>query len=213
MAELPIRAQETLYEWVYDTNDNLIAMRQLPPPNYGILEIPMGKALLFRTKSRKDNPEGRSILRSAYRSWYFKRRIQEIEGIGIERDLAGLPVITAPEKVDIFKNEPRMQQLKAELQRYVKNIRRDEEEGVILPFGYKLELLSTGGSRQFDTNAIINRYDTRIAMTVMADFILLGHQGLEVMPFLLTNPSCLRRPLRPIWILSVRYLTGRQFRG
>ena len=175
--KLPIRAQETLYEWVYDTNDNLIAMRQLPPPNYGILEIPMGKALLFRTKSRKDNPEGRSILRSAYRSWYFKRRIQEIEGIGIERDLAGLPVITAPEKVDIFKNEPRMQQLKAELQRYVKNIRRDEEEGVILPFGYKLELLSTGGSRQFDTNAIINRYDTRIAMTVMADFILLGHQG------------------------------------
>lgn len=175
--KLPIRAQETLYEWVYDTNDNLIAMRQLPPPDYGILEIPMGKALLFRTKSRKDNPEGRSILRSAYRSWYFKRRIQEIEGIGIERDLAGLPVITAPEKVDIFKNEPRMQQLKAELQRYVKNIRRDEEEGVILPFGYKLELLSTGGSRQFDTNAIINRYDTRIAMTVMADFILLGHQG------------------------------------
>ena len=175
--KLPIRAQETLYEWVYDENDNLIAMQQLPPPDYGILEIPMSKALLFRTKSRKDNPEGKSILRNAYRSWYFKRRIQEIEGIGIERDLAGLPVIYAPEKVDIFRNDPKMQQVKAELQRYVKNIRRDEEEGVILPFGYKLELLSTGGSRQFDTNAIINRYDTRIAMTVMADFILLGHQG------------------------------------
>ena len=30
------------------------------------------QALLFRTKSRKDNPEGRSILRNAYRPWYFK---------------------------------------------------------------------------------------------------------------------------------------------
>lgn len=70
-----------------------------------------------------------------------------------------------------------MQVVKAELRKYVKNIRRDEEEGVVLPNGYKLELLSTGGSRQFDTNAIINRYDTRIAMAMMADFILLGHQG------------------------------------
>lgn len=175
--KLPIRAQETLYEWVYDDRDNLIAMQQLPPPDYGILEIPMSKALLFRTKSRKDSPEGKSILRNAYRSWYFKRRIQEVEGIGVERDLAGLPVLYAPPKVDLFSQDPRMQRIKAELQRYVKNIRRDEMEGVVLPDGYKLELLSTGGSRQFDTNAIINRYDTRMAMTVMADFIMLGHQG------------------------------------
>ena len=39
-----------------------------------------------------------------------------------------------------------------------------------------MELLSTGSRRQFDTNAIINRLDSRIAMTVLADFILLGHQ-------------------------------------
>ena len=175
--KLPIRAQETLYEWVYDDRDNLLAMRQLPPPDYGILEIPIYKALLFRTKSRKGNPEGRSILRNAYRAWYFKRRIQEIEGIGIERDLAGLPVIYTPEKLNIFSDDVKSQRIKAELQKYIKSIRRDEQEGVILPAGYKLELLSTGGRRQFDTNSIINRYDTRIAMTVMADFILLGHQG------------------------------------
>lgn len=175
--KLPIRAQETLYEWVYDERDNLVAMQQLPPPDYGILEIPMSKAMLFRTKSRKDNPEGKSILRNAYRSWYFKRRIQEIEGIGVERDLAGFPVLYAPKGLDLFSDSPKMKKTKAELQNYVKNIRRDELEGAVLPDGYKLELLSTGGSRQFDTNAIINRYDTRMTMTVMADFILLGHQG------------------------------------
>jgi hypothetical protein len=42
---------------------------------------------------------------------------------------------------------------------------------------YKLELLSAGGGRQFDTNTIITRYDQRIATTVLADFILLGQQA------------------------------------
>ena len=61
-------------------------------------------------------------------------------------------------------------------ERIVRSIRRDEMEGVLKPFGWTLELLSTGGRRQFDTNAIIQRHDKDIAMTFLADFILLGHE-------------------------------------
>ena len=137
----------------------------------------MSKAMLFRTESVKDNPEGRSILRNAYRSWYFKRRIQEIEAIGIERDLAGLPVIHAPEDLEIWdSHDPEMVKINGALIAMVKNLRRNESEGLVLPHGYEAELLSTGGTRQFDTNAIINRYDTKIAQTVLADFIMLGHE-------------------------------------
>lgn len=175
-AKLPIRAQETLYQWEYDENDNLTGMTQMPPPDYGLLTIPLSKALLFRTKSRKDNPEGRSILRNAYRSWHFKRRIQEIEGIGIERDLAGLPVMYAPEGMDIWNDDDDTKKILVRLEEMVRGIRRDEMEGLVLPYGFELKLLSSGGTRQFDTNAIIDRYDTRIAMTVLADFIFLGHQ-------------------------------------
>lgn len=176
--KLPIRSQETLYQWEYDDQDNLIGMTQMPPPDFGLITIPMNKAMLFRTRSRKDNPEGRSILRTAYRSWYFKRRIQEIEGIGIERDLAGLPVITTPEGMDIWdKDDEDMNAIRAGLETMVKNIRRDSTEGLVLPFGYTFELTSTGGSRQFDTNSIIARYDTKISQTVLADFIQLGHES------------------------------------
>lgn len=176
--KLPIRSQETLYQWEYDDQDNLIGMTQMPPPDFGLITIPMEKCLLFRTRSRKDNPEGRSILRTAYRSWYFKRRIQEIEGIGIERDLAGLPVITTPENMDIWnKDDEDMNRIRTSLEAMVKNIRRDETEGLVLPFGYTFELTSTGGSRQFDTNSIIERYDTKISQTVLADFIQLGHES------------------------------------
>lgn len=175
-AKLPIRAQETLYQWEYDENDNLTGMTQMPPPDYGLLTIPLSKALLFRTKSRKDNPEGRSILRNAYRSWHFKRRIQEIEGIGIERDLAGLPVMYAPEGMDIWNDDDDTKKILVRLEEMVRGVRRDEMEGLVLPYGFEMKLLSSGGTRQFDTNAIIDRYDTRIAMTVLADFIFLGHQ-------------------------------------
>lgn len=176
--KLPIRAQESLYEWRYeDGTDDLTGMVQMPPPDYGLIEIPINRLLLFRTKSRKGNPEGRSILRNAYRSWYFKKRIQEIEGIGIERDLAGLPVMTAPEGQNIWDaDNPEMVKMRIAAEELISHIRRDSLEGIVKPKEWELELLSTGGQRQFDTSRIIDRYDTRIAMTVLADFILLGHE-------------------------------------
>lgn len=173
--KLPIRSQDTLWEWKYDEKDNLIGLVQCAPPRYEQVFIPIEKALHFKTKSRKGNPEGRSVLRNCYRNWYFKRRIQEIEGIGIERDLAGLPVLEAPEGVDIWSDEYAAELAKAE--RIVRSVRRDEREGIVLGNGWKFTLTSTGGRRQFDTNQIIERYDTRMAMTVLADFVLLGHQA------------------------------------
>ncbi len=58
MGELPIRSQETLYQWEYDEADNLVGMTQMPPPDFGLLTIPMSKALLFRTKVRKGQSRG-----------------------------------------------------------------------------------------------------------------------------------------------------------
>ncbi|MBR4383955.1 MAG: hypothetical protein IKP64_10400 [Selenomonadaceae bacterium] len=172
--KLPIRCQESLYQWEFDDNDNLTAFVQMPAPKFDIIRIPIEKLLLFRTESRKDSPEGRSILRNAYRSWYFKKRIQEIEGIGVERDLAGFPVLVAPESVDVWS--PPNAALLEMCNDFVSNVRRDAMEGLTIPAGWELKLLSTGGSRQFDTSKIIERYDTRMAMTVLADFLFLGHE-------------------------------------
>ena len=176
--KLPIRAQETFFEWRYDEeSDELLGMVQTPPPYYPTLFIPIEKALHFTTKSRKGNPEGKSILRNVYRDWYFKKRIQEIEGIGIERDLAGFPVITGPEGQDLWEDDEDMKKMLMAAESIVTSIRRDSREGLVLPFGWTLQLLSTGSRRQFDTNQIIERYDKRIATAVLADFVLLGQQS------------------------------------
>lgn len=178
--KLPIRAQDTLYGWEYkDDTDDLVGMTQSPPPTYRKVTIPVEKALHFRTRSRKDNPEGRSILRTAYRAYYFKKRLEEIEGYGMERDLAGFPVLYAPADMEIWEDDPEKQAALARAEAIVSSIRRDAREGLVIPGGengWKLELLASNSKRQFDTNAIIDRYDKRIATSVLADFVMLGQQ-------------------------------------
>lgn len=172
---IPIRSQATLHQWVFADDGDVKKFVQLAYPHYSLVEIPLEKGLLFRTRVSRDNPESKSLLRNAYRPWYYKKRIEEIEGIGIERDLAGLPVLQAPSNVDLWNDEdPRMVQLRAQAERLVRGVRRDAEEGVLLPAEWELSLLSTGSSRQFDTNAIINRYDNRIAITMLSDLVLIG---------------------------------------
>ena len=173
--KLAIRSQDTLYEWQYDEKtDELVGMVQAAPPNFAQVLIPIEKALHFVTKSTKANPEGKSILRGAYRPWYFKKRIQEIEGIGIERDLAGFPVMTGP--AELWDDDEDSKKMLASAEGIVTSIRRDSREGLVLPEGWKLELLASGSKRNFDTNVIIERYNKLMATTVLADFIFLGQQ-------------------------------------
>ena len=186
--KLPTRSQETIDRWDLDTNGGIRGAYQMDPnsPKKGVTFLPIEKCLLFRTTSKLNNPQGRSILRNAFIPWYYKRRIQEIEAIGIERDLAGLPVALVPPQ--LLSNAATAEERAAldAIKQIVRNVKRDEQEGIVFPLAYDpetgnpaydLKLLSTGGRRQFDTDAIIGRYDQRIAMTVLADFLLLGHEA------------------------------------
>lgn len=175
IAKIATRSQDSLLHWEFDEHDEWTAFVQQPPPTYTTYRIPREKALLFRTKVHKDNPEGRSILRNAVRPYYFLKNMQNLEGVGVERDLVGMPVLTPPEGVDIWNaNDAAMVQLLSNAKAMVSQIRRDELEGVVKPFGWEFELLKGGGSRSFNTNDIITRYEQRIATSVLADMVLLG---------------------------------------
>jgi hypothetical protein len=181
-----LRSQETLFMWEFDQDSKAVVMQQMAPPDYKIRRIPLGKCLLFRTQVAKNNPEGRSILRNAWTSYYLKKNIQVFEGIGIERDLAGYPVITTIEPdpargiapPDLWNaGDPQAVALLASMKQLMRSVRRDEQEGMVLPWWAKFQLLSTGSRRAFDTNAIIQRYDQRIAQSMLADFVMLGHEA------------------------------------
>jgi len=179
--KIPLRAQDTITEWAFDDDGGVQGFYQRAYPDFQLRYVPIQKTLLFRTTFRKNNPEGHSILRGAYRAWYFKKRIEEIEAIGAERDLAGLPMVTLP--ADIFNSSrPEDQAVLAAMHTFVKQVRNDERSGIVFPMAYDdagnklydFSLVSTGGTRSFDTTSIIQRYDERIAMTVLADFVFMG---------------------------------------
>lgn len=167
-----IRGQDTVYRWLIDENGGLAGMVQRGSPHYKTVEIPIEKMILYRARTEKNNPEGRSILRTAWVPYYYVKNIQQVEAIGIERDLAGLPVIKLPQGASTDESDTNSDYSKAD--KMVRNIRQDEQSGVVLPHEWELELLSTGGSRQFDTNAIVMRYESRILMSALAQFLILG---------------------------------------
>lgn len=183
--KIAYRAQETRWQWVFGPDGGLEAMIQWDPSTGRNATIPMEKALLFRTTTAKANPEGRSILRNSFRPWYYKRRIEEFEAVGIERDLAGLPIAYVPPSLLTATATDAQKAALGAITDIVQGIKRNEQEGVVFPLAYdeagremfRLELLSSGGQRQFDTDKVIARYDQRIAMTTLADFILLGHEN------------------------------------
>jgi hypothetical protein len=182
--KLPIRGQESLDRWEFDDQGGLKAMVQKPAPKFDDITIPIEKGVLFRTTTYKNNPEGRSVLRNAYRPWFYKKRIENIEGVGIERDLAGLPLLGVDPAILHKSATDDDKAILAAIENIGKNVRQDKQGYIIWPNAYDdqgnkmytFELVSASGGKIYDTSAIIQRYDQRICMTTLSDFILLGHE-------------------------------------
>lgn len=174
--KLAIRSQDTLDRWEIDRNGGIQGMWQQAAADSDVrtknVFLPIDRCLLFRTVLNKNNPEGRSLLRHCYRSWFFKNNYEELVAIGVERDLVGLPTLKPP---DGFKaNTEENLVITEDMKRVLRNIRRDQQEGVLIPPGWELSLMSSPGKRQFDMESLMNYYDKRIAMSLLGQFIMLG---------------------------------------
>ncbi len=181
--KIALRAQDTRERWEFDDEDGgLEGMHQVTDDGKNAF-IPIEKAVLFRTESTKDNPEGRSIFRNAVVDYFYLKRICNIEAIGIERDMTGLVTMEVPIEMLMTDAPASQTALLASLQKMLSELKRDEREYAIVPSetdkhgnstGFKLKLLSTGGRRQIDTTAVKQDYKIGILQSVVAQFIQLG---------------------------------------
>lgn len=176
--DLPFRKQETIDHWDFDENQALRGWYQRPPPDYLLRYIPVEKFLLFKSGNTQ-SPEGRSILRNAYRSYYFLKHIENYEAIGIEKDATGMPVLYLPENVMDDAT------LRSQYETVVKTLKRGESEGIMLSGKrddngnrlFELQLLGSSGPRQFNIDRVVQRKNTEIAQSMLTDFIQVGHEG------------------------------------
>lgn len=100
-SNLAYRAPDSVFHWDYDPQDvtRLLGFTQLAAPDYKTTFIPIQKILLLRSDPGKDSPEGRSVLRSAWRSWRTKKYLEDYRNIIIERGGAGIPWAEVPSNI------------------------------------------------------------------------------------------------------------------
>lgn len=185
--KIDLRAQVSLLRWEYDEEQSIRGLWQLPQDTYRECFVPIEKALLFRIRAPLNNPEGRSLLRTAFRSWWFTKRLEETEAIGISRDATGMPVAEMPvEYLTDTANESQRAYYE-EMKKIVQRIHRDEFEGLVLPAsemagpsgttiktGFNFKLMASGGTRQIDIDTVIRRHQSRMAMTLLCEWMMLG---------------------------------------
>jgi hypothetical protein len=183
--KLPIRAQRTLDRWQFDEDGELEGMWQNAPPHYRLTMIPIERLVNFRTTSIKDNPEGESVIRNAYWPWLVKHNIEKIEAIGIERELNGIPFFYHPAAWSSASATANQIAALSALKEMGERLRGNEQSCVLLPRildenGKDLlefKLIKNEGKRSIDVNTTITRKNGEILMTVLADFIILGHEN------------------------------------
>jgi len=115
---------------------------------------------------RKGNPQGRGMFRVLFRTWRFLKNIENLEGIGLERNVGGMPVATLPP-------EPLSSQDLDDLQSALRDLRMDEEMYLILPNGLTIAPYS-GSINVTPLSLVINRKQQEILQLGFAQFIKLG---------------------------------------
>lgn len=187
---LPIRGQDTILKWFFDSNGQVTGVTQQPWVG-PLVDLPAAKLLLFRPMQHKNNPEGRSILRSAYRPYYFCKRIEEQEAILFER-FSGFPVMSVPSALlsAAAAGDPAAVTAVENYKKIITNVRIDEQMGLLKPSDhftsgdgtisaaemYKFELVTPASARaSVNPHQTIERYKLDILTSMLADFITTGH--------------------------------------
>lgn len=169
--------------WQYDKDRRVTGVKQVLQRDEVFL--PIDKILVFSNDFEEERLQGESELVASYRFWKKKLVCEQLEGIGIDRDLAGLPVMYAPPEI-FFEDAPPEDKAKlTELESIIQNLRRDEQEGILLPNEkdengdrlYTMELLSAGGKRQFDIDKVVQRMDCQMLTSLMAQFMMTGQNS------------------------------------
>lgn len=102
--KLPIRSQETIQEFKFSADGNDIT--GVTQNISGVTDVynryssrvtteitlPRSKFLLFRAGKHRGDPFGVSPLRDAYLAWRFLTALEDLEAVGVSKDLNGLPV-------------------------------------------------------------------------------------------------------------------------
>lgn len=162
LSKLAFRKQRSILKWQADGKPGVT---QLTMTGQSV-PIPARDIVVFTNEQEGDNYEGVSLLRPAYKHWFIKDKLYQIDAVGHERQALGVVDIAYPigaKDADIKKAE-----------NLARNVRANEE-GFISHFkDWDVGFMNMGAQSLKDTEPSINHHDRQISKSVLVQFIDLG---------------------------------------
>lgn len=124
--------------------------------------IPIDKLLVFTFDREAGNIEGISVLRSAYKHWYYIEQLYKIDAIQKERHGIGVPVIKLP--VGFTKEDL------AVAHSLGRNLRTNERAHIVLPPMWEISFAKLEGS-PVDAMKSIEHHKGQIRENILANFL------------------------------------------
>lgn len=199
LRKLSLRNQETIEKFIYDnTTGEIVGVKQnlanvgnnswygrkLTQPE---VIIPRSKYMHVTVGNARGNPFGVSPLRNVYIADRFLSVIAEMEAVGAQRDLQGLPVLRVPAQLMSTDASPEQKAILENLKGIIRNLQNNSQSGCIIPSTvddttrtplFDIELLSTeGGKRNFDLNVIKHYYQNQIYSSLYTDILNMGNSN------------------------------------
>jgi hypothetical protein len=149
----------------------------------GLIVIPRDKFLLFRSDPVDDNPEGVSILRSAYLAYKQLSLITDNMMVGISKDSSAIPYAQLHPKYMNPDASAEDAAVYAGVKTMVENIVKGEQSAVVFPKlidpntnedVFHFELLEQKAGKAYDIPTIIKMLQANILSVLGCDSILMG---------------------------------------
>ncbi len=165
------RLPKTIEKWNVDENGELKSITQRVYKNNNFVEIviPIQKLIIFTHRKEGDNYLGTSILRQAYKHWFFRDKYYKIDAVAQERLGIGIPVITLP---DGYTDDD---YTKAETM--ATNLRGHERAYVVKKAGWEVEMMDLKANTLKDPSKMLEHHTREILKSVLAQFADLGSKS------------------------------------
>ncbi len=163
LQKLAPRLPKSILQW--ELPDRTFGIQQIRQD--GVLAmIPGSKLLIFCNEREGDNWWGNSMLRAAYKHWYYKNNFYKIDAVAYERQGLGVPKITMPQGYTESDEKKATQAMQ--------NLRANENAFLLLPPDYTAEFMNMGASTTRDPQPSIEHHNKEILQSVLAQFLELG---------------------------------------
>jgi len=167
LRKLAPRLPQTIYYWGVDRTGGLESITQyvVGDSAYKQVVIPVDKLLVFTNRREGSDYAGMSILRAAYKHWYYKDGLYRLNGVAAERHATGVPT---------FRHDPNATDVdKANMDKMGQHLQAHERQYVRVPNSTEFTIEGLTGSIM-DLMPSIEHHNRMIAVSILNDFLAMG---------------------------------------